>query len=73
MTENGPSLAMPDGSPVEIDWAAELALRTRSLRLVILARVRDRHAADEVMQEVGAGGRGPEGTGARPPSGWGPG
>jgi RNA polymerase sigma factor (sigma-70 family) len=52
MTKNRPSLAMPDGPPVEIDWAAELAARGRTLRLVILSRVRDRHAADEVMQEV---------------------
>lgn len=46
------SLAISDGPAVEIDWAAELAARGRALRLVILARVRDRHAADEVMQEV---------------------
>jgi RNA polymerase sigma factor (sigma-70 family) len=46
------SLAMSDGPAVEIDWAAELSARGRALRLVILARVRDRHAADEVMQEV---------------------
>ncbi len=45
-------LAISDGPAVEIDWAAELATRGRALRLVILARVRDRHAADEVMQEV---------------------
>ena len=46
------SLAMSDGPAAEIDWAAELSVRGRVLRLVILARVRDRHAADEVMQEV---------------------
>ena len=46
------SLAISDGPAVEIDWAAELSAHGRALRLVILARVRDRHAAEEVMQEV---------------------
>jgi RNA polymerase sigma factor (sigma-70 family) len=41
-----------DGSAPAIDWAAELTERIPWLRLVVLARVRDRHAADEVMQEV---------------------
>ena len=41
-----------DGTALAIDWAAELAERVHWLRLVVLARVRDRHAADEVMQEI---------------------
>lgn len=42
----------PDGLPVVIDWEAAMASHGRSLRLAILARVRDRHAADEILQEV---------------------
>ena len=41
-----------DGTAPAIDWAAELADRVHWLRLVVLARVRDRHAADEVMQDI---------------------
>ncbi len=37
-----------------IDWAAALAEHGRWLRLVVLARVGDRHAVEEVMQEVAA-------------------
>ncbi|MDB5353060.1 MAG: polymerase, sigma-24 subunit, subfamily [Planctomycetota bacterium] len=39
-----------EGRP--IDWTAALAEHGRWLRLVVLARVGDRHAVDEVMQEV---------------------
>ena len=35
-----------------IDWAAALAEHGRWLRVAILARVGDRHAAEEVLQEV---------------------
>ncbi len=35
-----------------IDWASVLAEHGRWLRLVVLARVGDRHSVDEVMQEV---------------------
>lgn len=44
----------PDG-PTDrrpIDWAAALARHDRWLRLVILARLGERQAVDEVMQEV---------------------
>ena len=40
----------PDDCPIE--WGAVLETHERSLRLVVLARLRDRHAVDEVMQEI---------------------
>ena len=39
-----------------IDWQAALAQHDRWLRTVVLARVREPQAVDEVMQEVRAGG-----------------
>lgn len=43
-----------DGPKTEfpIDWPAELAQHERWIRAVVLARVGQRHAVDEVMQEV---------------------
>lgn len=38
--------------PCEIDWQAELARHDRSLRGVVLARVGERQAVEDVMQEV---------------------
>jgi RNA polymerase sigma factor (sigma-70 family) len=42
----------PRDSLPPIDWAAALAEHGRWLRVVVLARVGDRHAVDEVMQDV---------------------
>lgn len=44
----------PAGRPVAlgIDWAATLAAHDRWLRTVVLARLGERQAVDEVMQEV---------------------
>lgn len=50
MSRNIPSPPTSDGRP--IDWTAALAEHGRWLRVVVLARVGDRHAVDEVMQEV---------------------
>ncbi len=36
----------------EIDWAAELARHDRWLRTIVLARLAERQAVEEVMQEV---------------------
>lgn len=38
--------------PNQIDWRAALADNQRWLRTIVLARLRDREAADDVMQEV---------------------
>jgi RNA polymerase sigma-70 factor (ECF subfamily) len=48
------SLAGPAGRPVVpgIDWAATLAEHDRWLRTVVLARLGERQAVEEVMQEV---------------------
>ena len=35
-----------------IDWQAALAQHDRWLRTIVLARVRERQAVDDVMQEV---------------------
>lgn len=42
--------AMPERQP--IDWSRELAQHDRWLRTVVAARLRERLAVDEVMQEV---------------------
>jgi RNA polymerase sigma-70 factor (ECF subfamily) len=49
-----PRLEGPMGPPVclAIDWAATLAEHDRWLRTVVLARLGERQAVDEVMQEV---------------------
>ncbi|MBX6312375.1 MAG: RNA polymerase sigma factor [Isosphaeraceae bacterium] len=54
MTGSTPS-PTPDGPPgrsVAIDWAAALAEHDRWLRTAVLARLGERQAVDEVMQEV---------------------
>lgn len=38
--------------PDQIDWAAVLARHDRWLRLVVLARLKEAQAVDEVMQEI---------------------
>src|SRR4051794_2624022 len=38
--------------PCGIDWAAALAAHDRWLRIAVLARLGERQAVDEVMQEV---------------------
>ena len=49
-------MAAPDLPPEKlngsIDWPRELAAHRRWLRTVVLARLNDHHAVDEVMQEV---------------------
>ena len=52
MTDPSRDPLSPEAFPPAIDWGAALGAHGRTLRLAILARVRDRHAADEVMQEV---------------------
>lgn len=42
----------PSGQRAAIDWAAALAAHDRWLRTVLFARLGDRQAVDEVMQEV---------------------
>jgi RNA polymerase sigma-70 factor (ECF subfamily) len=42
----------PDSASGPVDWAAALAERRRWLRTVLLARLSDRQAVDEVLQEV---------------------
>jgi RNA polymerase sigma-70 factor (ECF subfamily) len=42
----------PGASEPSIDWERALAEHERWLRTVIMARLRDREAADEVLQEV---------------------
>ena len=44
------SASRPIGLPV--DWAAKLAEHDRWLRTIVLARLGERQAVDEVMQEV---------------------
>ncbi len=49
-------MAAPDPKPKtqrgSIDWARELATRRRWLETVVMARLNDRHAVDEILQEV---------------------
>jgi RNA polymerase sigma-70 factor (ECF subfamily) len=52
MTEPPPSNADGTDARRPIDWAAALVEHDRWLRLVVLARVGERQAVDEVMQEV---------------------
>lgn len=40
------------GSPAAVDWQAALAYHDRWLRTIVFARVGERQAVDEVMQEV---------------------
>src|SRR5205807_8529603 len=47
-----PSLEGSALRPLAIDWAATLAEHHRWLRTVVLARLGERQAVDEVMQEV---------------------
>jgi RNA polymerase sigma-70 factor (ECF subfamily) len=42
----------PGGSPAMIDWVTALAEHDRWLRTAVLARLGERQAVDEVMQEV---------------------
>jgi RNA polymerase sigma-70 factor (ECF subfamily) len=42
----------PDGMAGRPDWAAALAAHDRWLRMAVLARLGERQAVDEVMQEV---------------------
>jgi RNA polymerase sigma-70 factor (ECF subfamily) len=42
----------PEVPPIAIDWGAALAQHDRWLRTAVLARLRERQAVDEVMQEV---------------------
>jgi RNA polymerase sigma-70 factor (ECF subfamily) len=42
----------PDAAPGPVDWSAALAERRRWLRTVLLARLSDHQAVDEVLQEV---------------------
>jgi RNA polymerase sigma-70 factor (ECF subfamily) len=50
-----PNADGPVGRPVKIDWAAALAIHDRWLRTAVLARLGERQAVDEVMQEVALG------------------
>jgi RNA polymerase sigma-70 factor (ECF subfamily) len=54
MTETTPppSPGGPSSHPVAIDWASALAAHDRWLRTAVLARLGERQAVDEVMQEV---------------------
>ena len=45
-------MAGANGKPGRVDWDAALLEHRRWLRTVVLARVPDAHAADEVLQEV---------------------
>lgn len=45
-----PACPGPNGAP--IDWAAALAQHRRWLRVVVLTRLKEAQAVDEVMQEV---------------------
>ena len=51
-TTSLPSLEGSALRPLAIDWAATLAEHDRWLRTVVLARLGERQAVDEVMQEV---------------------
>lgn len=46
------SLAGPADPPPRVDWGAELAEHDRWVRTVVFARLGDRQAVDEVVQEV---------------------
>jgi RNA polymerase sigma-70 factor (ECF subfamily) len=54
MTETTPPISAegPLSHPAGIDWAAALAAHDRWLRIAVLARLGERQAVDEVMQEV---------------------
>jgi RNA polymerase sigma factor (sigma-70 family) len=47
-----PNADGPEGRPVAIDWGAALAQHDRWLRTAVLARLGERQAVDEVMQDV---------------------
>jgi RNA polymerase sigma-70 factor (ECF subfamily) len=47
-----PNADGPEDRPVAIDWGAALAEHNRWLRTAVLARLGERQAVDEVMQEV---------------------
>jgi RNA polymerase sigma-70 factor (ECF subfamily) len=47
-----PNADGPEGRPVAIDWGAALAQHDRWLRTAVLARLGERQAVDEVMQET---------------------
>jgi RNA polymerase sigma-70 factor (ECF subfamily) len=47
-----PDAGSPAGRPPAIDWAAVLAAHDRWLRTVVRARLVERQAVDEVMQEI---------------------
>ena len=49
---DGHTAAMPANSPPPIDWPAALAEHGRWLRTVVIARLGEPQAADEVMQEL---------------------
>jgi RNA polymerase sigma factor (sigma-70 family) len=54
-TPDGPGGCSREGRglvPVAVDWAAALAAHDRWLRTAVLARVGERQAVDEVLQEV---------------------
>jgi RNA polymerase sigma factor (sigma-70 family) len=51
-TTTSPSPDGPVSRPAGIDWAAALASHDRWLRVAVLARLGERQAVDEVMQEV---------------------
>src|SRR5215472_11514466 len=50
-----PNADGPVGRAVTIDWAAALAIHDRWLRTAVLARLGERQAVDEVMQEFALG------------------
>jgi RNA polymerase sigma-70 factor, ECF subfamily len=52
MTETTPSPDPAGTAPPRLDWAAALAAHDRWLRTAVLARLGERQAVDEVMQEV---------------------
>jgi RNA polymerase sigma-70 factor (ECF subfamily) len=53
MSQQGPSGPLDDSAdPPKIDWQATLAEHERWLRTVIYARVGERQAVEDVMQEV---------------------
>jgi RNA polymerase sigma-70 factor (ECF subfamily) len=51
-TQNEADARSDAPQPGPIDWRAELARHGRWLRTVVLARLGDSHAVDEVLQEV---------------------
>jgi RNA polymerase sigma-70 factor (ECF subfamily) len=52
MREPGPTLSDATGGRGPIDWPAVLAAHGRWLRLVVLARLGERQAVEEVLQEL---------------------